>query len=98
MMESILRGKTRGSTIANGPCNALCQLKFCQLLHELAIQRVQALADISRSAVYEFAVYKLTYVHVVIATKPVHRLQICPIVHNYRAPLPFPQVTSGSVQ
>jgi len=33
--------------------------------------RVQALADISRSALY-----------VVIATKPVHRLQIRPIVHN----------------
>jgi len=38
-------------------------------------------------------------VYVVIATKPVHRLQIRPTVHNWRAPpLPFPQVTSGSVQ
>jgi len=36
--------------------------------------------------------------YVVIAVKPVHRLQICPILHNYRAPPPFPQVTSGSVQ
>jgi len=36
--------------------------------------------------------------YVVIATKTVHRLQIRPIVHNWRAPLPFPQVTSGSVQ
>jgi len=34
------------------------------------IERVQALADISRSRC------------VAIATKPVHRLQICPIVHN----------------
>jgi len=34
------------------------------------IERVQALADMSRSG------------YVVIATKPVHRLQICPIVHN----------------
>jgi len=34
------------------------------------IKRVQALADISRSAL------------VVIATKLVHRLQISPIVHN----------------
>ena len=33
------------------------------------IERVQALADISRS-------------FRVIATKPVHRLQICPIMHN----------------
>ena len=49
---------------------------------EPAIDRVQALADISRSALYVFAVYKLTYVYVVIATKPVHRLQIRPIVHN----------------
>jgi len=34
------------------------------------IERVQAFADISRSR------------YVVIATKPVHRLQIRPIVHN----------------
>ena len=34
--------------------------------------------------------YKLTYLHVVIATKPVHQLQIRPIVHNYRAPLAIP--------
>jgi len=45
----------------------------------------------------------LTFVvrrYVVIATKPAHRLQIIPIVHNYReaSPIPFTQVTSGSVQ
>jgi len=34
-------------------------------------------------------------VYVVTATKPVHRLQIRPIVHNYRHLLPFSQVTSG---
>jgi len=34
------------------------------------IERVQALADISRSR------------YVVIATKPVHRLKIHPMVHN----------------
>jgi len=34
------------------------------------IERVQALADISRSG------------SVVMATKPVHRLHICPMVHN----------------
>jgi len=37
--------------------------------------------------------------YVVIATKPVHRLQILPTVHNYRAPPnipPFPFI--GSVQ
>jgi len=44
-------------------------------------------ADISRSALYAFAVYKAislhrAYVCVVIATKPVHRFQIRPIVHN----------------
>jgi len=44
--------------------------------------RVQALADISRSALYLLAVYKLASVYVVTATKPVHRLQIRPIVHN----------------
>ena len=53
------------------------------------IQRVQALADISRSALYAFAVYmagyKLAYVYVVVATKPMHRLQIRPTVHNQRA-------------
>jgi len=37
-------------------------------------ERVQALADISRSR------------YVVIATKPVNRLQIRPIVHNYGHP------------
>jgi len=42
--------------------------------------------------------YKLTYVYVVIATKLEHRLQIRPILHNYRAPLPFSQVISRSVQ
>jgi len=47
-------------------------------------QRVQALADILRSVLYAFAVYKtkFTYVYVVTATKPVHRLQICPTEHN----------------
>jgi len=49
------------------------------------IERLQALADISRLRYF------------VMATKPVHRLQICPIVHNYGATLPFPQVTSGYV-
>jgi len=28
--------------------------------------------------------------YVVIAMKPMHRLQMCRIVHNYRASLPFP--------
>ena len=35
--------------------------------------------------------------YVAIATKPVHQLQIRPIVHSYGNPKPFPQVTSGSV-
>jgi len=39
-----------------------------------------------------------TYLHVVIATKPEHRLQIRPTVHNYWHPLPLRQVTPGSVQ
>jgi len=49
-----------------------------------AIERVQALADISPSALYAFAVYKAISLHtcVVIATKPVHRLQIRPILYN----------------
>ena len=33
---------------------------------------------------------------VVIATKPVHRLQVRPIVHNQRAPHTIPEITSGS--
>ena len=46
-------------------------------------ERVQALADISRSR------------YVVTATKPVRRLQIRPIVHKYVAPLPFPKLHPG---
>jgi len=42
-----------------------------------AIERVQALADISRSTLYAFAVYKA-----ILPTKPVHLLQIRPIVHK----------------
>ena len=34
--------------------------------------------------------YKLTYVCVVIATNSVHRLQIRPTVHSWRAPTPIP--------
>jgi len=62
--------------------------KFSQEFKITGIERVglQALVVISRSR------------YVVIATKPVHRLQIRPTVHNWRAPLPFLQVTSGSVQ
>ena len=41
-------------------------------------ERLQALADISHSA------------YAVTATKPVHLLQIRPIVHNYRAPPTIP--------
>jgi len=52
---------------------------------------MQALADISRSALYAFTMYKLTYVYFVIATKPVHRLQIRQIVHNQWAPPTMPQ-------
>jgi len=45
---------------------------------------VQALADISHSALYALAVYKSISLHmcVVIATKPVHRLQIRQTVYN----------------
>jgi len=53
------------------------------LLKKPAIERVQALADISRSALYAFAVYKaITYVYVVTSTKLVRRLQIRLIVRN----------------
>jgi len=48
------------------------------------IGRVQPLADISRSG------------YVVIATKPVYRLQIRPIVHNYRGtPYHSPKLHPG---
>jgi len=43
-------------------------------------ERVQALADIGRSALYCHS-----------NETRAHRLQIRPIVHNYRAPLPFPK-------
>jgi len=36
--------------------------------------------------------------YVVIAMEPVHQLQICPMLHNYKHPLPLPQVTSRSMQ
>jgi len=51
-----------------------------------ACNEYRTLADISRSR------------YVAIATKPAHRLQIRPIVHFPGHPLPFPKVTSGSVQ
>jgi len=55
-------------------------------LQQPTIERLQALADISRSALYTFAVYKAIILHkcVVIATKPVNRLQIrpSPMLHN----------------
>ena len=50
------------------------------------IERVQALADIAHSR------------YVVIATKPVHRFQSRPIVHNWEALPTIPQVVYGSVQ
>ena len=40
------------------------------------MERVQALADISRSALCQY---------IVTTTKPVHRLQICPVVNNWGA-------------
>jgi len=49
-------------------------IKISPLLAKPGIERVHALADILR---LDF---------VVIATKPMHRLQICPIVHNYHSP------------
>jgi len=36
--------------------------------------------------------------YVAIAMKPIHRLQICPIVHTRGHLLPFSKVTSGCVQ
>ena len=36
--------------------------------------------------------------YAVTATKPVHRLQIRPALHNLGAPLSYPQATSGSMQ
>jgi len=52
--------------------SAQCRRRMANFTHTLqpAIERVQALADILRSG------------YVVIATKPVHRLKIRPIVHN----------------
>jgi len=47
---------------------------------------------------YKHSLTFLVRSYVVIATKPVHRLQIRPMVHKYRTPLPLPQLTSGSVQ
>ena len=69
-------------------------------LDKIAIQRIQALADISRSVLYAFAVYKAISLRtcVVIATKPVHRLQIrqCTIRgHHYHSPKLHPGLYSS---
>ena len=57
---------------------------------QTATERIHALSDISRLALYAFSVYirALHNMFVVIGTKPVNRLQIrpSPILHNYRAP------------
>jgi len=42
--------------------------------------------------------WHFAFAYVVTAMKPVHRLQIRPIVHNWRAPPTVPWVTSRSVQ
>jgi len=53
-------------------------------VEKLGIERLQALADISRSR------------YVAVATQPVHRLQIRPIVQTTRGhPLPFPKLHPG---
>ena len=67
-------------------------IMFMSITTTTGIQRVQALADILRSPLYAFAAYVVT------TTKPVHRLQIRPIVHNWGHPLQFYEVTSGCVQ
>jgi len=64
-----LRYLTKGS--------ATCRLT---ILNQAYGEYKHAHADISRSTLYAFAVYKAMYV--VIATKPVHRLQIRLIVHH----------------
>jgi len=50
----------------------------CIRQQQLAIERVQALADILCSALYAFAVYEALSLR----TKPVHQLQIHPILRN----------------
>jgi len=60
--------------------------KSQQTITKPGIERVQALADISHS------------LYVVVATKPVHWLQIRPVCTTRGHRLPFLQVTSGSVQ
>jgi len=52
-------------------------------IHNQAQSVYRALAGISRSR------------YIVIATKSVHRLQICPIVHNQEHSLPFPKLHPG---
>jgi len=56
------------------------------------VLKAQSTEGICNQAQSEYK-YLLTFRarrYVVIATKPVHRLQICPIVHNYRAPPTIP--------
>jgi len=75
----------RSSSICFIRCGCVVQQAVQQNPQQIkpGIKRVQALADISRSG------------YVVIATKPVHRLQICPIVHDKRAPATIPHLHPG---
>jgi len=52
-------------------------------------QYIQAQSEHKQSLTFRVRRY------VVIAMKPVYRLQIRPIVYNYRAPLPFPKLHPG---
>jgi len=74
-----------------------CESKHKQLvilyLHQEVVDKVnQAYSEDKHSLTFRVRRYFVT------AMKPVHLLQIRSIMHNYGHPLPFPQVTSGSVQ
>ena len=61
---------------------------------------VAIISDINRLTRHRAStsMYSLAFRVRAIATQPVHRLQIRPIVHNQGASLPLLQVTSGSLQ
>jgi len=74
----------------------LLRLLFCHHINE--VLQYNTTTTLHTNQAYSEYKHSLTFrvrQSVVTATKPVHRLQICQIVHNYGVPLPFPQVTSG---
>jgi len=89
-MQNIQRGRLRGlCSICKGfKQNRMQGCSACSTDEPAKVYGPHILKTSNRTSIsirwhfaFAFAVYKLTYVYVAMATKPVHRLQIRP-VHN----------------